>query len=196
MAAGLLVAILVTIPATGSTGESGLVFKSERIRLTVEGDSLRVEGLYRFAYPPDSASHVTLFYPFPRDSLLGDARMVSLRGRSPGAPWQILEFTGQRPGGRGVFWRMPLDEGGHYEVDAVYVQELRDRYGRYIVTTTGQWEFPLAEARFEIVLPAGARPEFFSFPFERVEGTDPSVYSFVARDFAPDRDIVFTWKGP
>jgi hypothetical protein len=171
-----------------------LVFASELIRLTVDGDTLRVEGMYRFDRRPTGATSTPLFYPFPRDSLLGAARMVSLAGRSPGGEWEPLPFRDHTPQVRGATWRIPLDGGDRYEVRAEYVQALLDDYGRYIVTTTRAWPLPLREARFEIVLPPGAEPVSFSFPFAREEAAEGVVYVHEAADFRPDRDIVFTWR--
>lgn len=179
---------------TTSPRAPSLVFDSEHICLTVVGDSLEVEGLYRFDCGNADAGITTLFYPFPRDSAMGGARMVSLDGRQPGGSWQPLRFKDYWPQIWAARWWIPLDGSAMYEVRAVYTQALLANYGRYIVTTTGAWRHPLRHARFEINLPAGAVPASFSFPFECIETDGKVRYVFEAENFRPDRDVIFTWR--
>ncbi|MBU1700416.1 MAG: hypothetical protein KJ970_20710 [Candidatus Eisenbacteria bacterium] len=55
------------------------------------------------------------------------------------------------------------------------------------------WRRPLRHASFEIRLPPSAIPLEFSFPFERQGAGDETSYTYEARDFFPDRDIVVRW---
>jgi len=179
--------------ASPDSTEPLLAFESEHIRLVVVGDSLQVDGLYRFVCGHSEAKSTILFYPFPCDSLLGGARMVSLAGRPFGGEWQPLRFKDYYPQAWGASWQIPLSPRDRYEVRAVYTQALKTEYGRYIVTTTGNWRDPLKTARFEISLPAGAVPASFSFPFERHESDGEVLYVFEVNNFRPDRDVIFTW---
>jgi hypothetical protein len=79
-------------------------------------------------------------------------------------------------------------------VRTVYRQARRAAYGRYIVTTTGAWGEPRRSARFEIRLPAGARPLRFSHLLRGQTAGGRICYLFQASDFLPDRDIVFEWS--
>ena len=83
-----------------------LVFDSEWIWLDIVGDSLEVRGIYVLLCRTPVAESIPLFFPFPKDSLLGGARMVSLAyrtGADPSAPadWEEL------PGASGVRWWLP-----------------------------------------------------------------------------------------
>jgi hypothetical protein len=140
-----------------------VAFDSEIVRLLVEEDSLRVEGTYRFLCRSTGPSTITLFYPYPEDSLLGGAHTESLEGRIPGEAWQPLRFE-ELPSG--VRWWVPVDLGDTLVVRTVYRQALRSTYARYIVTSTQVWGRPLSRARFEVYLPEGAELERASFPFE------------------------------
>jgi hypothetical protein len=75
-----------------------------------------------------------------------------------------------------------------------YRQAIREKYARYIVTTTRAWQQPLRHARFEIRLPEGAEPTEFSFPFAPSRDSTGVVYVWEADAFYPDRDIVVRWK--
>jgi hypothetical protein len=61
------------------------------------------------------------------------------------------------------------------------------------VTTTQSWGRPLRHARFEIHLPEGAEPLTFSYPFEPAEVRGRCFYSYEARHFMPERDIIVEW---
>jgi hypothetical protein len=178
---------LVVVP-----GRSALRFDSELIRMEIRGDTLRVDGLYRFL-ASDPRQPMLLFYPYPVDSLLGTAWTESLVWRpSPEAPWQPLAVA-ERPQQDGVRWRLPTGDGDRVEARTVYCQLLRERYARYIVISTQAWGRPLREARFELTLPPGMQLTECSFPFVR-EG-DRWVYE--ARDFMPSVDVIVRWgMGP
>jgi hypothetical protein len=186
-------------PATERTGSNpigeafSLVFDSESVRLDIVGDSLEVRGTYVLVCRTPVEKSIPLFYPFPSDSLLGGARMVSLAFRagadsSAPARWEELPLAS------GVRWWLPPCRGDSIVAEAVYRQELHAEYARYIVTTTQLWGRPLRRADFEIRLPPGAEPLDFSFPFERRSARGEIYYAYQAQDFFPDRDIVVRWR--
>ena len=182
--------------AAVSTGRGfPIIFDSEVIRISIpEEDSLEVDGLYRLVRRPSNRARIHLFYPYPRDSLLGGARMLLLEGRATGRDrWSPLSYQ-ERESSEGSRWEIPLGPEDTLEVRAVYRQALKSTYARYIVTTTAAWDRPLRSARFEIRLPEGAEPLEFSFPFERTDEEGRPVWIFEARHFLPDRDITVTWK--
>jgi hypothetical protein len=201
--AGLAAAAAVAVAGSQERGSSAsgtgfrdsfpLRFDSESVRLFVEEDTLRVEGTYRFLCRESESPIAALLYPYPADSSLGAARTLSLEGRAPGLPWRPLDFV-ELPGSAGVRWRVPLDLGDTLEVRTVYLQRTYGRTARYIVMTTHAWQRPLREARFEIHLPAGATPTNFSYPFTRRESAAGVFYSFEAKDFIPDGDIIVEYQ--
>jgi hypothetical protein len=169
-----------------------LQFDSERVELAVVGDSLEVRGHYVLRCRKATVTPVVLFYPFPVDSLLGGARLLSatcaVGDRSPApARWEAA------PSLRGArIWTAPCD-ADTLVVEAVYRQSLRVDYARYIVTTTRAWGRPLRHASFVIRLPAGAVPLEFSFPFTRRDGPGEPVYTYETDDFFPDHDVIVRW---
>ena len=195
---GVLLVLLFLIAGNTSLfanqpNEEHLRFDTEVIRIYVEPDSLRIEGHYRFIVPEPRPGFQTLFYPYPADSLLGNARTVSLEWRGGDQPWQALDFR-ELPSRGGARWPVPLPKEGWVEVRTVYRQARLADYGRYIVTTTQDWANPLRHALFEIHLPAGARPLTFSHPFTRAINAGENCYRFEANEFFPECDIRFTWQ--
>lgn len=161
----------------------------------MEGDSLRVEGTYVFLCREPAARTMVLLYPYPEDSLLGEASTCRLEARAPGQEWQPLKFD-ELPSAPGALWRVPLDLGDEVEVRTTYRQQLRSTHARYIVTTTGAWGRPLREAHFEIHLPPGAVPKWTSFPYRTTVDDGRTVLHFETENFAPVKDIVVEWESP
>lgn len=168
-------------------------FDSEWIRLYIRGDSLEIRGTYWFWCRGRAESAISLFYPFPQDSLLRGARMVSLVAQQGGGVPTPIRFE-DVPQANGARWRVPPCTGDTMAVEAVYRQALVTDYARYIVTTTKAWDRPLRRARFEIHLPQGAEPLEFSFPFQKRERDGDTFYVYEAMSFFPDRDIIVRWR--
>jgi len=195
----LCAVVLLTAP-TASAGQpaSGtrepVRFHSEVIQLFIQPGQLTVDGLYRFVGRAGrSGIPVGLFYPYPRDSLLGAAHTELLAVLAPNGDWMPLAFE-ELPDGRGVRWRIPF-AGDTTLVRTVYRQTLLASYARYIVTSTAAWGRPLEHARFEVCLPDSARAPEFSYPFQRAISGAP-CYVYEARSFLPADDIVVTWSRP
>ncbi|MGD9548656.1 MAG: hypothetical protein AB7V45_14105 [Candidatus Krumholzibacteriia bacterium] len=179
-------------PPAAPTPGTALRFVSEIIRISIEPDSLHIEGRYFLLGTGEREQIVPLFYPYPEDERLGTARTLLLEARTDG-DWTPLSFA-DRADGKGVLWWIPVSPGHRLEVRTEYRQQRLDDYGRYIVTSTRAWGRPLDHARFEIYLPEGAvRPEF-SHPF--VKGTDScgECWIFEMDNFWPDRDIIVQWE--
>lgn len=183
-----------TKPTGRNTDPRGaqLEFDSEVVRLFVEADSLEVEGVYRFLCYPSDVEFMGLYFPYPADSLLGEAHTVCVEYRAQGGPWSPMEFI-EMPQGVGARWKVPLNLADTLEVRTVYRQALLASYARYIVTTTSAWRNPLTYARFEIHLPKGARPLELSFPFKPKTLDGRTVYVYEASDFMPTRDVTVRW---
>ncbi|MCK4412784.1 MAG: hypothetical protein KAY32_04505 [Candidatus Eisenbacteria sp.] len=190
----LWIAALPALPETPGAQAAGpqAQFHSEVIRLLVQPGRLTVNALYRFVAPEEARVRpMLLFFPYPQDSLLGQAEMAMLEVAPPDGNWHPAGFT-ESPDGRGARWRIPLPADTTL-VRAVYHQALYAEYARYIVTTTSVWDRPLVHARFEIFLPESARAPEFSFPFQAPD--EPGApYVYEEENFLPDRDITVTWS--
>lgn len=193
---GFLLAGLALLAATGNGEEPPrfpLQFESEVVRLFVEPESVRVEGLYVFRRSESALPAVSLLFPYPTHELVGGARTLRLEARAPGEPWRPLDFR-EIPQVPATRWRVPLDLGDRIEVRTVYRQELLARHARYVVTTALAWGAPLLRARFEIRLPENATPTRFSLPFERREEDGDAFWLYEAAPFTPERDVVVEWE--
>jgi hypothetical protein len=202
----LAISVSVTCAADGGPQDPGtavrpgpmatgfpLRFDSELIRLTILGDSLEIDGTYYLACQIPFERPISLFYPFPTDSLLAGARMVDGRARVGDGAWEALRYQAI-PGRDGVRWWVPPSPGDTITLQGRYRQAIREKYARYIVTTTRAWQQPLRHARFEIRLPAEAKPVEFSFPFAEARDSTGVVYVWETDSFFPDRDITVRWK--
>jgi hypothetical protein len=172
--------------------EMPIRFHSEIVRLFIEEDSLRVEGVFRMLCDSSSSEYVPLFFPYPVDSLLGGARSVSVECRALGGDWRPLAHS-EIQLRSGVRWWVPVNMADTLEVRAIYRQELRTTYARYIVTTVRLWGRPLEQARFEIYLPEGTRPLEFSYPFELSGSEERPFYVYDTTQFMPEQDIIVRW---
>jgi hypothetical protein len=191
-----LVAIGARSAGQGSDPSRGwfpLQFHSERICITVLGDSVEVNGFYRFLANAGPGQAVTLAFPYPQDSLLGGAETLRLEEIDPDGSRRDLRFQ-ELPANRGAAWFLEVPAGDTLLVETVYRQHLRSCFARYIVTTTGLWKRPLHHARFEVALPPEIDSPTFSYPFEPQTNGEPKVWVFEASEFLPERDIEIRWK--
>lgn len=190
--------VRVGMPAEAAAGHPiaeafPLIFDAEWVRLDVDGDRVEVQGTFLLVCREPVDEPTPVFFPFPVDSLLGPARMVSLvfrTGADPLVPGRWEEV----PGMAGVRWWLPPCPGDSLVAEFVYRQELRAAYARYILTTARLWGRPLRYAEFEIRLPAGAEPTEFSYPFKRREDGRDVRYVYKTEELFPDRDIVVRWR--
>jgi hypothetical protein len=180
----------------GAGGVSGyqpaLRFDREHVILRIRPGAVEVEGAYEFLCAAGGPDSVLVFYPYPRDSLLGSCETLVVDGRCGDEPGRPVTFHEHPPAG--VQWWVPLSRCRRLTVHTIYRQVLRADYARYIVTTTSAWKRPLRRASFEIHLPSGAVPEEFSFPFKRESRLGPGVWTYETRDFMPDRDVTVRWR--
>lgn len=191
--------IAATAPAgaalagSGTSGAPPVRFISEVVRMVIGVDSLTVGGTYQLLCPAGAGRSAPLLYPYPSDDMMGGARTMSLACRAPEGPWRSLAFQ-EVQGELGAVWTIPLDMADTLEIRTVYRQALDTSYARYIVTTTRSWGRPLERARFEILLPRGAVPESFSFPFALGDCRGRPCYVYETTRFMPDRDVEVRWR--
>lgn len=176
-------------------GQVPLQFHSERIRIDVRGDSVEVDGLYRFLSTGSRRPTMTLLFPYPEDSLFGGARTALLEEVVEDGRRRDLRFE-ELASGRGALWFLDVPEGDTLLVRTVYRQQILGCFARYIVTTTGFWSRPLVHARFEVFLPPEVEAPSFSYPFEVDPERDPRVWVYEASDFLPEEDIEIRWDCP
>jgi hypothetical protein len=181
-----------TVPGT-ALRSFPLTFDAEIVRLLVEGDSLQVEGLYFLSCSQPGPEPLGLLYPYPADSLMGEAHTTLLECRVADGDWQPLPIE-EAPRIPAARWRIPRDLGPTLEVRTIYRQALNSHHARYIVTTTAAWGKPLQTARFEIHLPQEVRPTHFSHPFTPAPEIAPNCFVYEAKNFLPEQDIVVEWE--
>jgi hypothetical protein len=168
-------------------------FHSEVVKVRVVPGELTVEGTYVFTNPGDSL-RAAIYYPFPRDSLLGPPQVLAARiTHSAGTPETLMT----RGDARGWQWEMTMAREETCRVLVRYSQSLRARHAAYVLTSTQGWGRPLEHARLEVTLPAGARRPHFSHPFQRLECPDRECMWVLDKTrFMPRVDLLVDWEGP
>jgi len=176
----------------GSNMVPVLRFDRETVVLRIAPGVVEVDGRYEFLSAGTGPDSVSLFYPYPRDSLLGPAETRVVEGGCDRGPVRPMPFVEHPPAGVG--WRVPLSGCKRLTIHTIYRQRLETTYARYIVTTTAAWGRPLRRARFEIHLPPGTVPEQFSFPFKKDSRAGGNTWTYETTDFMPATDVVVRWR--
>jgi len=167
-----------------------LRFARERVVVEVSPGRTRVAGWYWFSNDSDAPLELSLFYPFPVDSVhLYPSEILVERERGSGR--EPLGFARQETG---VVWRMAFGPREETAVRVEYVQEILDRHAVYIVTTTRHWARPIDVAEFEFRVPADIGNVNLSFvPDTKEAAGDTAVYRLKRTRFMPTGDLVVTW---
>ena len=169
-------------PAPGSPAAM-LHFAREEILMNVRPGAVEITGVYHFTNSLTSPATAVIFYPFPLDSIHSWPDSVLVPG---------YEFE---RGDSGVSFKMHFRPQVEDSFLAYYRQPLHGRQARYIVTTTQVWKRAIDLARFRIVVPASFKGVRLSHKPGAVARTDSVVtYSFLRRDFFPDKDVIVSWQ--
>jgi hypothetical protein len=169
-------------PTPGSPAAS-IHFAREEIQMNVHPGAVEITGMYHFTNTLPNPAAALIFYPFPLDSFHAYPDSVSI-------PGYVFERNDS-----GVSFKLRFRPQVEDSFLAYYRQPLRGRQARYIVTTTREWERPLDQARFRIVVPVDFKDVRLSYRPDAVNRSDSVVtYSLTKHGFFPDKDIIVTWK--
>jgi hypothetical protein len=170
----------------GAPARAGLRFAEEEVFLTVEGDTLAVEGVYWFANDGDAQRVTGIVYPFPGAPEAEPPHEVTVEDEDGGA-------IAARPRGDAIVF--PLTAGPH-EVRRVTIR-YRQRFApgqmRYITTTALRWGRPLARALFEVTAPAelGGRTNLSGAEVRWRD--DVVVWRREFAPYVPREDVIVRW---
>jgi hypothetical protein len=172
-------------------GAAELLFIKETIAVSIlVPDTVEVMGDYFFSTAGSSAAVVrtSLFYPFPVDSSGEYPCFIEVKNARSG---KTIEFG---RGDQGIMFPVSAQAGDTTAVTVVYKQHVKNRSGRYILTTTGIWGRPLIDSRYSVSVPDNITLTYVSYECDSVSSTGSRlVYQFFKKQFMPDRDLIFTW---
>ena len=158
-------------------------FASERIEMSIRGNTLTVHGIYHFTNPNPEPVRVTMLYPFPVDATHPYPHAIQVK---PIAYRKVKD---------GITWTVEAGPNGKPTVDVVYSQKSRERSAKYILTTTQAWGKALKQAEFIVRVPWSFKEVTLSYtPDSLKEIKGEQVFYLTRMDFLPDKDMEVRWK--
>jgi hypothetical protein len=173
-------------------GAEVLLFIKETIAVSIlVPDTVEVMGDYFFTAADSSVVRMPLFYPFPVDSSGEYPCFIEVKNTGSG---KAIEFGRDE---QGIMFPVSARAGDTTAVTVVYKQRVKNRSGRYILTTTGIWGRPLIDSKYSVSVPDNATLNYMSYECDSVAPAGKRlVYQFFKKRFMPDRDLTFTWTSP
>ena len=166
-------------------------FWKEAIDVTIKvPDTVQVSGKYYLkARAVGDTIKTVIFYPFPVDSTLDYPYWYEAAiGTNTPAPHVCKARDG-------ITLEVTVLPQKVCTLTVVYKQHVRQRKGRYILTTTQYWGEPLAAGDYSVEVPSGITLEYLSYPSDTIEDINQAtIFRFQRRAFLPDRDLIFSWK--
>jgi len=167
-------------------------FVAESVTLSIVRGELSVHGVYRFegATP---GGFLPLAYPFPEDSTLGTPRLtraVLTSSAVRDAQLPVDAETGALP------WRFGLHPGAvaEYELSVEYRQPLAGTSATYVLRSTKEWERPLRDCWYQVIMDSSLGEPRFEYPFKEVsERPGFRRFLFEPKAFMPERNLVVRW---
>ena len=176
------------------SGVSGgqVLFVRENIAVTVlPPDTVMVCGGYFFSTGEAGPVPAQLYYPFPVDSSADYPCFIKVTDNRTAKDMAFNRSS------EGISFSVGVTEGDTAETVVVYKQHVKNRNGRYILTTTSAWGRPLTNSRYSVRIPTAMTLTYMSYECDSVVATgDHLVYHFFKKEFMPNRDLSFTWNSP
>jgi Carboxypeptidase regulatory-like domain len=165
-------------------------FTSESIHVLLTEDSAKVIAGYWFrTLEPGS---MPMAFPLPEcgSARLDEAQYVDTRGRS-----RALEVSTEDNCWK---WTIPDVGLGTFSIHVTYVQRIERNQFIYILGSTERWRRPIEQALFSVIT-ANETMVTSNYLLRPSGGPSSRMYSLLARDFRPDRDMaieVWDLTGP
>lgn len=173
----------------GSSSSFEVLFVKETIAVSVlPPDTIRVCGTYFFSTVDPAVTGTPLFYPFPVDSSADYPCFIEVKDTHTA---KAIAFGRLE---QGIMFPVGVRTGDTTAVAVVYKQRVKNRTGRYILTTTGIWGRPLVDSRYSVSIPKDLTLNYMSYECDSVTSNGNClVYQFFKKKFMPDRDLTFFW---
>jgi hypothetical protein len=174
---------------TGSSSSFEVFFIKETIAVSVlPRDTIGVRGDYFFTTADPAVTGTPLFYPFPVDSSADYPCFIEVKDTRTA---KAIAFGRLE---QGIMFSVGVRTGDTTAITVVYKQRVKNRNGRYILTTTGIWGRPLVDSRYSVSIPKDLTLTYMSYECDSVASTGNClVYQFFKKKFMPDRDLTFLW---
>ena len=155
-------------------------FFEENVVIEISGSGVEVTGQYFFKNLTDQDKRVTFHYPFPVDE-------------NHQYPESIILDHPYTKDTAGIYFDMPIKAQRIDSFKISYYQRTRTHQFTYITTTTKQWNRPIKNARFTIIVPASLQVRFSYSPYTHKKVNDKNVFTVKKTDFFPENDLDIKW---
>jgi len=177
-----LFAFILLLAGTALAGGQ-VEFTSERIEMSIRGNTLTIHGIYHFTNPNPEPVRTAMLYPFPMDATHPYPHAIQVK---PIAYRKVKD---------GITWTVEAGPNGKPTVDVVYSQRCLDRSAKYILTTTQAWGQALKQVEFIVRVPASFKEVTLSYsPDSLKEIKGERVFYLTKMDFLPEKDLEVRWK--
>lgn len=164
-----------------------LKFDEEYLTFKLSRNLFQVSGVYLFS-AKDSIEYPIL-YPFPVDSVFGKAFDISLKDVKTR---KDLPFIMAKDS---THIRFRAKVSGSSQLLIGYSQVLKSNRAKYILTTTQNWNNPLKNADYQLVVDSGIVITSFSIePQKRIVQRGKTIYFWQKKDFMPVTDFEVQFK--
>ncbi len=167
--------------------QNQLKFDEEYLTFELSRNVFKVSGVYIFS-AKDSIEHPIL-YPFPVDTIYGTAFGIFVKDVKKG---KDLPFILAKDGSS---IRFRANVSGSSQLLIGYSQVLESNCAKYILTTTQNWNNPLKNADYQLVVDSGIVITSFSMePQKKIVQGGKTVYFWQKKNFMPISDFEVHFK--
>jgi len=162
-------------------------FFKEDLNFYLESDSFKVQGIYFFVNQSQNEYCGRLWYPLP-DSNISKVEVFN-------DSFDKINCYLQKKLNWGVFIPLRIKASDSTFVIVRYGQKIQGKSVRYILTSTRQWENPLKEAHFQLVVGSNFKNVQFSIiPQLKKKIGKQNLYEWEFKNFYPTKDFLLFWK--
>lgn len=179
-------------------------FYKQEMFIKVNTEEVYVEGIYYYRNRTEIAKQMTLFYPFPVDSLHHFPHGIEVEGTDyeivmpeeelPSLLRERIEdvLDIMMPGITYDVVIQPMDTA----ISIVrYRQKIETNSAKYILITARKWREPIKEARFIISIPEEFREVSISYQPDSIKKKEGRVFWYITEhELFPEKDIDISWK--
>ncbi len=165
-----------------------LDFFKERIEIEVAGDYCILTGKYYFIHSGKQDLVQTFYYPFIVNDSLPYPDKISIVNNKDNSP---LKFSKQK---NGILIQTIVSALDTLIYTVKYSQKSPYKMFEYILTTTKEWNKPIAEAEYILKLPKKYKLLFNSLGnISKTTEKGFTIYRLYKPDFMPDKNFKVKW---
>jgi hypothetical protein len=160
-----------------------LQFYREDILFTIDGYSAQTDAKYYFCNVGEKDIRMSLFYPFPGNTLeLIDSLVITETFSD--------SLIAYRRAASGIFFEISVKAYGTSAYRVYFRQKLLENHFKYILTSTSAWGRPMDYAKYELLLPSPLEIDSLSIsPDTSFRENKMFHYRWKKVDYMPDRDF-------